>query len=110
MFEKLLAITKSDIGIIGGLWKSKKLAITAIWAFACFSLLDSTTSAAVIVAALAAGSLVVASYVISQSIVEAIGSKNIETDTLTVTTTDVASSSGLSKISSDTSTKTTEKV
>lgn len=65
-------ITKSEKGFFGGLIASKKFGLAGAWATACLVVVEMSisTSAAVTIAALASGALVVASYVISQAMAE----------------------------------------
>ena len=84
MAESVSSIVKTDVGFFGATYKSKKFSLALVWAVSCYIISETLISSnpAMAIQAIYAGSIVVAAYVIGQSLVEAatvFGAKDTKT-------------------------------
>lgn len=70
MVNQLLALAKTEVGFMKGLYKSKKFSLSAIWMLACIIFADRAKSPELAGKALYAGAIVISVYLSGQSFVE----------------------------------------
>lgn len=63
MIDRVAALTKSNVGVLGGTFKSKKFSLASIWVVACLGFPEQVPAWS--------GAAVICAYCLSQGLVEA---------------------------------------